>query len=790
MAFLGGLMSGTKGAFLRGSLDAASDMIQASAQSDQDEIAQKVKTAGARKTTYDSGVAEYNKQNKMITEVAQIVGAQSDDFLKDLSPSDLKGYAQSLISTSGAKNAGDAIKYFLENRDKLGSVKIPSVDGEPATDTAGQTEAALSSDAQTTPKTFMGVMGRAFGGQTSAETDAAAAARMGISLKQYQRIMKGAVPQLPDPSVAVILNKDNPLTKTITDSHTSILSIFRKDGDNALITPDTIIKLSDGTQLKGDEISATYMKSYKAFLKDNNANVDTMYELQSAIVTTSIPDTKVRQYIQSFDDELGDFRNTIFNLDLSSDVREPLNKIYTDAIDMKRKIALNPEFANDMNAATQYEDLIKKGLVLLTGIEKPTSGTLKMPDILASVNKQLERYEAIFADPAKKGFMDTDDIEAMRQARILINSAATDVKGKDLVDALAVIQDKVNEISLSEKDPAANGTEFERSVAFNMKLLKDAGYEGTTDEARKIAEHHASGDSKIGSTFQDGGFTLMVTLDSQGNIVTIPVRHKMTVGGKETAPPTVVKDANESIDNTLASFRAIGRLNAVIRSVAEGLGILGLQGDARIYATDFADFFKMRGVAEGLKGAEAEQARRDAISFLTAAKDELFKDPRLSDKDLEMVTDYVGLLNQPTIGYTRSISALNGLTRIFATSQALAYADKFIDTPAIEFQGDFDPLNPTEVMDISKESISTMVLANILETNRIPGGSNPAAKIEELKKLDEANGTNKAEQYIEIIAPYVEIAHNAGMAVMARRRSPEGYKRNFKTAALPSATGS
>lgn len=788
MAFLGGLMRGTTGAFLRGSMDAATNMVQASAQRDEDEIAEKVKGFGAKHKEYLSGVSEYSKQKKIITEVAQIVGAQNDDFLKDLSPSDLEGYAQSLISTSGAKNAGDAIKYFFENRDKLGIVDIPSVESSPAVDTAEQTDAVLSSNTQTeTPKTFMGAMSRVFGGQSSAETDAAAAARMGISVEQYKRVMKGAVPQLPDPSVALILNKDNPLTKTITDSHTSILSIFRKDGDNALITPDTIIKLSDGTQLKGDEISAKYMQSYKAFLKDNNANVDTMYELQSAIVTTSIPNTKVRKYIQSFDDELGDFRNTIFNLDLSSDVREPLNKIYTDAIDMKRKIALNPEFANDMNVATQYEDLIKQGLALMTGIEKPSDGTLKMPDVLINVNKQLERYEAVFADPAKKGFMDDNDIEAMRQARILINSAATNVEGEDLITALAVIQDKVNEITLSEKDPAANSTEFERSVAFNMKLLKDAGFSGTEAEARKIAQHHASGDSKIGSTFQDKGYTMMITLDSTGNVISVPVRHKGTVTGKETAPAGVVDSANQTIDNTLQSFRTIGRLNVAVRQTAGGLGILGLQGDARIYGTDFADFFRMPGLAEALGGGKAEQARRDAISFLTTAKDELFKDPRLSDKDLEMVTNYVGLLNQPTIGITRTVSALNGLTRIFATAQAIGYADKFIETEAIEFKGGFDPLNPTEVMDITKESIATMVLTNLLETNQIPGGASPGAKIEELKKYDEANGTNKAAQYIKAIAPYVEIAQNAGMAVLARRRSPDGYQRTYRTAGLPPA---
>ena len=146
MAFLGGLMSGTTGAFIRGSLDTATDLIQAKALRDEENIQERVKGFGAKKKAYDDGVNEFNSQKKLIDSVAQTLSVQEDDFIKNLSPADMQGLAQSLISNSGAKNAGEAIKFFMENRGSLGAVKIekPEVAQGSSVGVNAQTNQALA----------------------------------------------------------------------------------------------------------------------------------------------------------------------------------------------------------------------------------------------------------------------------------------------------------------------------------------------------------------------------------------------------------------------------------------------------------------------------------------------------------------------------------------------------------------------------------------------------------------------------------------------------------------------
>jgi hypothetical protein len=70
MAFLGGLMRGTSGAFLRGSLDTATDIIQANAVRDEEGIEQRVQGFGAKKKAYDDGMAKFNEEKKLVNSVA------------------------------------------------------------------------------------------------------------------------------------------------------------------------------------------------------------------------------------------------------------------------------------------------------------------------------------------------------------------------------------------------------------------------------------------------------------------------------------------------------------------------------------------------------------------------------------------------------------------------------------------------------------------------------------------------------------------------------------------------
>tara|TARA_E500000178_G_scaffold340131_1_gene382485 strand:+ start:1708 stop:4116 length:2409 start_codon:yes stop_codon:yes gene_type:complete len=795
MAFLGGLMRGTSGAFLRGSLDTATDIIQANAVRDEEGIQSRVQGFGAKKKEYDSGIAEFNKQKKLIDSVAQTLSVQDDDFIKQLSPADMEGLAQSLISTSGAKDAGAAIKFFMEHRNDLGAMKIASPKITQASNTGvnEQTNQALGAPTKSanneTPNSFLTAMGKAFSGMNTQEEIAAAAKRMGISVDQYNQVVSGQLPELPSSSVALILNKPDKLSKTISESHSNILSIFRKEGENAVIRPETQIKLSDGTVIEGDKIPSFYMKTYKEFLKDNDSNVDTLYDLQSAIVTASIPNQKVKQYIASFDDELNDMRNVIFNLNVNPEIKEAMNGVYANAMTMKKGFMLNSDTV-DMDKAEAYESVIKEGIALMAGAKKDTAtGTDKVSPVLADVAKQLERFEALAADPSKNMSLDPSDFSLMRTARDMLRKATAN-PGSDLVTMAGDIQDVLNRITIASKAPSSGSSDFSQSVAYNLQVLNDAGFEGTPDDAMKIAKHHASGETKIGSTFQEKGYTMMVTLNSDGDVITVPVQTMTQAkGGRRTAPMAITAKATEKIDRSQGALRAVGRLNLAVSKTSN---LLGIPGEARIYATDLADFFGRKDLAKALKGGEAAIARANAISFIASAKDELFNDPRLSDKDLQFVTNFVGLLDQPTIGDTRIFAALGNLTRIFTTAQALSMADKFVDMPVIEYKGGFNPQNPIASMDLSKESIGTMVLQNLLSANKMPGAENVSAKVKELQEWDAANGAidangayiqgkSKSVAYIEAIAPYVEMAENAARAVLENRRSPAGFKRDYST---------
>ena len=84
MALLGGLFRGTSGAFIRGSLGAASDMLQQTALRDEEEIKQGVQTFGSKYDIYKQNLAEYQKETDLIDEVASVLDSQNDESIKDL----------------------------------------------------------------------------------------------------------------------------------------------------------------------------------------------------------------------------------------------------------------------------------------------------------------------------------------------------------------------------------------------------------------------------------------------------------------------------------------------------------------------------------------------------------------------------------------------------------------------------------------------------------------------------------------------------------------------------------
>ena len=81
-----------------------------------------------------------------------------------------------------------------------------------------------------------------------------------------------------------------------------------------------------------------------------------------------------------------------------------------------------------------------------------------------------------------------------------------------------------------------------------------------------------------------------------------------------------------------------------------------------------------------------QKMRQDGISLIAAAKDQLFNDPRLSDRDLKIVLDYVGVI-QSNIGSSQAIAAMYGLQTALLKDSALRIAQ---NNPSLVINGPTD----------------------------------------------------------------------------------------------------
>ena len=87
------------------------------------------------------------------------------------------------------------------------------------------------------------------------------------------------------------------------------------------------------------------------------------------------------------------------------------------------------------------------------------------------------------------------------------------------------------------------------------------------------------------------------------------------------------------------------------------------------------------------------EAQQITTQFISAAKDELFDDPRLSDQDLSLVIKYISVLNTPAnqtkfISKAQAAVAIAGLRRIFLKQRVLRALDMLGKTGAEAFSFD------------------------------------------------------------------------------------------------------
>ena len=190
-------------------------------------------------------------------------------------------------------------------------------------------------------------------------------------------------------------------------------------------------------------------------------------------------------------------------------------------------------------------------------------------------------------------------------------------------------------------------------------------------------------------------------------------------GVKGLPRPKVMKENEKKLAINATSISKVG---GIIQSVSKyKLGYVSFIADTVKGVSTGTDIFNaifntnVNILSESLNPSAFQTMRQDGISLIAAAKDQLFNDPRLSDRDLKIVLDYVGVI-QSNIGSTQAIAAMYGLQTALLKDSALRMAQ---NNPGLAINGPTDDAEQANAIKIlgrdgavvnRNESISSKLL--------------------------------------------------------------------------------
>ena len=195
--------------------------------------------------------------------------------------------------------------------------------------------------------------------------------------------------------------------------------------------------------------------------------------------------------------------------------------------------------------------------------------------------------------------------------------------------------------------------------------------------------------------------------------------------------------------------------------------------------------------------AALQTAETNAIGLIASAKNELFKDPRLSDQDLRLVKQYIAVIDNNFIGSTRAMAALVKLERIFATNIAINIAAMYgPQATAVIYNGD--------EIDLTQKSIAQEVVLGMAQQkgvlksgqsfeDKAKAFSKEKSRID--KMVDGAEKTKELENYQRKIETYgteldalQKIVQRAIPAISMFKENPDYYKENWRSSSTMDLT--
>lgn len=666
MALLGGLLRGTSGAFIRGSLGAASDMLQQAAARDEEKITQGVEAFGGKYSTYQEKMSEYNAQTDMINEVSNFLKGQEDPRFAKYNDAQFSDLAESLIQQSGAEKAADATEFFVNNANTLQPTELdlPSTDvaaqeTAPTTGANVQTNALLNEQEQKTKDGPFTFLKRAFGGRSQDELDAAIAAKAGVSPEMYSRVMDGFNMTREPRTVGLSRKIPSKTDEVVNEMHVEVLKAVRQG--------QPVYQTDQATAAQ------SYVKDYAKFLEGGAGamTASDMLARQSSILTASAP-PDFKEYLEVYNPYMKSIGDVLLNESTPQNVIDGNIDEFNELMRMQL-LAVNPNTRGQIDEK-KAADFGKRVMNLFKTV-RPTEDEFSN---VFDVTKEL--LTAAIDDVGKYyKYMDVDDINLVLSMQGQLGVA---MKEKD-TNVLYGIMNTLSGVNRTIPDDATDASPYEvkKNDLISVIMAEDEGISKEDAELRAIRILQMNDNDVVMVRGMPYGFKVV---DGVRVAVPIPTGDiKSDAGGAETFVPAPDMKTQEELRKKLTiNNTAILQSGSNMQILARYGNALNFVGRMRVEGMNIADIVTSLPMFDGVRmmpGYQALQAdarainkvQREVIPAISAAKDLLFDDPRLSDQDLKIVLDYVAVINNNTIGQTVAMEAILGFQQAMLNDTGL-----------------------------------------------------------------------------------------------------------------------
>ena len=339
----------------------------------------------------------------------------------------------------------------------------------------------------------------------------------------------------------------------------------------------------------------------------------------------------------------------------------------------------------------------------------------------------------------------------------------------------ATVRPTVEAMRKGMDSPDGKASQSSIDVGFIKEFYINRGYSDT--EASTAANLHVSGKIPLKSISNNG--------ESVNNIISKDgeIQQQVTKrfdGNRELNPNFKDRTATEKlINNSVDSIRTISTVKGLLFKNPQ---VFTAFGRLQEMTTNVLDLVGATGLADAAGGADVKKAIQAARQFIKTAKESIFDDPRISDRDLAIINQYIGIIMDDSflgVGQTNALAALIGLERAAATQMATNVAR---NNPGLE--GKFVELTSDGFLDVNKESVSNRVFGRMMEAYGIT--KNKVVQAYKDRSSTDEQTKNNANYIITQVDNLMVLAVNSVEGLKARTSysSEAEYKRNYKNVYL------